>query len=72
MTLVVPSTFLAARTRFDFHQWILELDEPSRDRFERFIELVAEAAALGTGGAGAEASARQIAASAARLSQGCP
>ena len=54
MTLVVPSTFLAARTRFDFHQWILDLDEPSRARFERFIDLATDATALGNGGAGAE------------------
>jgi hypothetical protein len=33
----------------DFDQWILELDESSRARFEDFLELVAEAVA----GAGA-------------------
>jgi hypothetical protein len=47
MTRVAPSTFVTPRQRCDFHQWILELDEPSRARFERFIDLVAEAAALG-------------------------
>jgi len=45
MTLVVPTL----RPRFDFHQWILELDEPSRARFERFIEFAADATALGNG-----------------------
>jgi hypothetical protein len=54
MTLVVPGTFFTPRPRFDFHQWILELDEPSRARFERFIEFAADATALGNGGTGAE------------------
>jgi hypothetical protein len=34
-----------------FDQWILELDESSRARFEDFLELVAEVVAHGEGGA---------------------
>ena len=37
----------------DFDQWIRELDESSRARFERFLELAAEVVAHGEGGADA-------------------
>jgi hypothetical protein len=38
---------LPERRRFDFDEWILELDEPSRTRLERFFDLVANAIVLG-------------------------
>jgi hypothetical protein len=34
----------------DFEQWIRELDESSRARLERFLDLAAEAIAHGEGG----------------------
>jgi hypothetical protein len=40
---------LSHRRRFDFNEWILELDEPSRTRLERFFDLAANAIALGKG-----------------------
>jgi hypothetical protein len=40
---------LTHRRRFDFHEWILKLDELSRTRLERFLELAANAIALGKG-----------------------
>ena len=46
MTRVAHSTSFTG-PHFDFHQWILNLDEPSRARFERFIEFAADATALG-------------------------
>jgi hypothetical protein len=41
------------RPRFDFNAWMLELDEPSRTRLERFLELAADAIAVGEGPADA-------------------
>ena len=38
----------------DFDEWLLELDEPSRTRLERFLELAADATAVGKGWMDAE------------------
>jgi hypothetical protein len=37
------------RRGLDFDAWILALDEPSRTRLERFLELAADAITLGKG-----------------------
>jgi hypothetical protein len=46
------------RQRFVFDRWIRELDEPSRARFERILEVATEAIAYGKGGADAVPRAR--------------
>jgi len=35
------------RRRVDFDEWMLELDEPSRARLDRFLEFAANAIAIG-------------------------
>jgi hypothetical protein len=39
------------RGRVDFDAWLLELDQPSRARLDRFLEFAANAIALGEGSA---------------------
>jgi hypothetical protein len=40
---------MARRRPFDFQEWMLQLDEPSRTRLDRFLEFAANAIAIGHG-----------------------